>query len=211
MLKFITVILCAALAYLSGGLNPSIILSKKIYGKDIRELGSHNPGFTNFKRVFGSRYAWTVFALDILKSVVPCLLVSLVFRRLFGMFHLGAALAALCLILGHCFPVWYGFKGGKGFLTMASVVWFISLKAGLAGLAVFALVFFTLHFMSLSSVTASLTLPLSLLIFGCESPLMVPLSLFCALLITLRHKQNLVRLVKGEEPKFNLFRDAPPK
>jgi glycerol-3-phosphate acyltransferase PlsY len=204
-------VLCAAFAYLVGGVNWSIILSNRIYGQDIRTLGSHNAGFTNFKRVFGSRHAWTVFALDILKSVVPCVLVGLVFRHVFGMFHLGAAFAAFFVILGHCFPVWYQFKGGKGFLAMASMVWFISFKAGLAGLAVFALVFFTLHYMSLSSVTASLTLPLSLLIFGCETPLMVPLGLACALLITLRHKQNLVRLVKGTEPKFSLFKDSPPK
>ncbi len=210
-MKIAVCILCASISYLIGGLNSSIILSKKLYGQDIRALGSHNPGFTNFKRVFGSKHAWFVFGLDILKSVVPCVLTALIFQRVFGMFHLGASFAALFIILGHCFPVWYGFKGGKGFLTMASLVWFIGLKPGLVGLAVFALVFFTLHYMSLSSVTASLTLPLSLLLFGCESPLMVPLGLACAVIITLRHKSNLVRLIKGTEPKFSLFKDAPPK
>ena len=87
----IVFILAAIVPYLVCGLNPAIVISKLIYRQDIRELGSKNPGFTNFKRVFGGKYAWFVFLLDILKSFIVCLAAGFAFGAVGETFQLGAA------------------------------------------------------------------------------------------------------------------------
>ena len=98
-------IVAAVTAFLFSGVNPSIILSKLIYHEDIREKGSGNPGFTNFKRVYGNRYAWFVFALDILKCVIFCAVFGALFDKYYGTYQLGVAFTGFFAMLGHCFPV----------------------------------------------------------------------------------------------------------
>ena len=113
-MKALAYIISAVFAYFVSGLNPAIIMSKAIYKKDIRTCGSGNPGFTNFKRVFGNKYAWFVFVLDILKGAVISVVAGLLFRAYVGSWALGVAYAGLFAMLGHAFPLYYGFKGGKG-------------------------------------------------------------------------------------------------
>ena len=121
--KQIILLICAAVVpYLVCGINPAILLSSLMYHKDIRTLGSKNPGFTNFKRVFGGKYAWLVFTLDIGKAALVCALSGIAFSSQFGLFQLGAAYAGFFAMLGHCYPVWYGFNGGKGFLVSSRYV-----------------------------------------------------------------------------------------
>lgn len=115
-------LICALCSYLVGAANPAIILSTTIYRKDIRGLGSGNPGFTNFMRVFGKKWAWLVLTLDCSKAIVLCTVFGLLFRSNVGSFQLGAAIAGLFAVLGHCFPVWYGFEGGKGFLAFSRLL-----------------------------------------------------------------------------------------
>ena len=129
-MKIFCFIVSAVFAYCVSGLNPAIIMSKAIYKKDIREYGSGNPGFTNFKRVFGNKYAWFVFALDILKGAVISVSAGLLFRQYVGSWQFGVAYAGIFALLGHAFPVFYGFKGGKGFLVCLSTLWFIDWRAG---------------------------------------------------------------------------------
>ena len=103
--KLFLFVFSALVSYLVAGINPAILLSKMIYHQDIRTLGSKNPGFTNFKRVFGNRYAWYVFALDILKNLVLCLIFCPLFQNIMQDGALGAAYVGLCAMLGHAFPV----------------------------------------------------------------------------------------------------------
>ena len=149
-------LLAGGSAYLISGLNPAIILSKLIYHDDIRLKGSKNPGFTNFKRVYGNRCAWYVFVLDILKSVLPCIIFAWLFEHSYGHWQLGAAYTGLFSMIGHIFPVWYGFKGGKGFLVEVGAVYVIDWRAGLIATAVFLILLFTLKYMSLSSICFAL-------------------------------------------------------
>ncbi len=116
-MKIFCFIVSAVFAYCVSGLNPAIIMSKAIYKKDIREYGSGNPGFTNFKRVFGNKYAWFVFALDILKGAVISVSAGLLFRQYVGSWQLGVAYAGIFALLGHAFPVFYGFKAEKDSLS----------------------------------------------------------------------------------------------
>lgn len=197
--------LSALLAYLCGGINAAIILSHAVYHKDIREFGSKNPGFTNFKRVFGGRCAWFVFVLDLLKTIVPVLCSALLFRHFFGMWQFGAAYAGFFAMLGHAFPVYYGFKGGKAFTAGAAAVWFVDWRMGLIAAAVFLGLLFTVHIMSLASISAAAVCPISLFFL---SPSSGGTLLFCflsATLLIVRHHANIARLIHGKESKIYLF------
>lgn len=111
-LLYATAAICA---YLVAGWNPSITFSKAVYKKDIRTKGSGNPGFTNFKRCFGNKLAWIVFILDVSKATIVCIIFANLFERELGMYQLGAVYTGIFAVLGHVYPVWYSFKGGKGF------------------------------------------------------------------------------------------------
>ena len=200
-------ILAAVSGYLVAGLNPAIALSKLIYHQDIRECGSGNPGFTNFKRTFGNRWAWWVLALDLSKAAV----VVSIFAWLLSMraidFQIGAAYTGLFCMLGHAYPVQYGFKGGKGFLVCLSLVWVIDFRAGLVATLIMIVLLLTTKFMSLSTMVAMLISPVLLGFLGSHW-LTVAMVAACALFMTWRHKENIKRLCKGTESKFYLKHKA---
>lgn len=201
-MKIFCYIAAAVVAYLIAGVNPAIVLSKCIYHTDIRACGSGNPGFTNFKRTFGNKWAWWVFALDLAKSAVPVAVFSCLFRRYAGSFQLGAAYTGLFALLGHAYPVWHKFKGGKGFLVYTSVVWFIDWRAGLVAFGVMLILLLTTKYMSVATVAAMLSCPITLLITGAP----VPVILLCAAsvsYIAVRHRENFKRLIRGTENKFS--------
>ncbi len=196
-------LLAGVSAYLISGLNPAIILSKLIYHDDIRLKGSKNPGFTNFKRVYGSHCAWYVFVLDILKSVLPCIIFAWLFEHFYGHWQLGAAYTGLFSMIGHIFPVWYGFKGGKGFLVEVGAVYVIDWRAGLIATAVFLILLFTLKYMSLSSICFALVSPIAYAILGPDHWLALVFLVICSILLIARHHANIGRLMKGTESKFH--------
>ena len=196
----------ALLAYLSGGLNGAILFSHLLYHKDIRDYGSHNPGFTNFKRVFGAT-GWIVFLFDILKTAVPLLVGSLLFSHFLDMRQLGAAYAGFFAMLGTAFPVWYRFHGGKAVVACLATSFFVDWRAALIAFGIFFVLLMTVKLMSLSSMTFAVAFPVLLLL-----PIfrITPLYAECfvvlsSLLVILRHRANIVRLCKGEEKKFLLF------
>jgi len=203
MTKPLLYILAAVCSYLVVGLNPAIIFSKAIYKKDIRTCGSGNPGFTNFKRTFGNKWAWWVFLLDLAKAAAMTALFAYLFKENGLSYQLGAAYTGLFCMLGHAFPIWYGFKGGKGFLVLMSVVWFISPVAGLIAVIVLVLFLLTTKYMSLSTMLAMLSGLVYLLIAGVDTPAVLWLFGAQVLFLIVRHKENIKRLVSGTEKKFS--------
>ncbi len=202
-MKVLIFILAAVISYLVAGINPAIAMSKLIYHEDIREKGSGNAGFTNFRRVYGNKWAWWVLTFDLFKGAVLAVIFGFAFRSVFGDFDLGAAYAGTFALLGHAFPVWYGFKGGKGFLTYLAVIFVIDWRAGLISVAVMMILLFTSHYMSLSTVIALLTAPITLWISGARLSVIL-MCLGCVLYIAVRHKENFERLIHGTENKFYL-------
>lgn len=198
-------VLCAIGSYLIGGVNGAIILSKLVYKQDIRNYGSKNPGFTNFKRVYGNGFvSWSVMIIDILKTVLPVLASAVVFHCLFDMWQLASAFSGFFCMLGHCFPVWYKFKGGKAFIAGFATTWFVDWRMGLVFLGVFLIMLGLFKYMSLASCTAALSSPITLLILGASSVWVTAICAVSSLLIIARHYQNFIKLAKGTESKFSL-------
>ncbi len=201
-------LICAAfalVAYLLGGVNGSIILSRLVYGENIRELGSKNPGFTNFKRLHGFAPAtFGVLAIDICKTILPVLAATLVMGHFYGVAQLGAAAALLGCMLGHAFPVWYKFKGGKAVLTFLAGVWFVDWRAGLICFAIFVTILFTVRFMSVASMSFAVLFPIVLFLLGCRNPVTLVIMAVAGILVVARHHQNISRLRAGTESKFYL-------
>lgn len=193
----------AITAYLISGWNPAITFSKAVYKTDIRTCGSKNPGFTNFKRVFGNRWAWFVFALDLSKAAVAVLLFGYLFSRNGYSFQYGAAYTGAFTLLGHAYPVWYGFKGGKGFLVTLSTVWVIDWRVGLIATLTMVILLLITKYMSLSTVAALLLSPILLIAFGADTTAIV-LCAICVAFVTVRHRQNFKRLLSGTEAKFSV-------
>ncbi len=200
----------AAAAYLVGSWNPAITFSKAFYKQDIRKCGSGNPGFTNFKRCFGDKLAWIVLALDLLKAAAVCLLFAFAFEHHFWQYRLGALYTGAFALLGHAFPIWYRFKGGKGFLVCLSIVYVTDWRVGIIATFIMIALLLTTHYMSLSTVTALIVSPALLAFHGAglwECLACLVLTLFVAL----RHHENFKRLISKTERKFYLTKKADSK
>ncbi len=202
--RILLAIAIAVGAYLIGGLNGAIIFSKLLYKKDIREYGSGNPGFTNFKRVFGST-GWLVLIFDMLKAVAPALGAALLATHFGYAFSLGAVFGGFFTMVGHSYPVWYKFKGGKSMTTCIITYFFVDWRMALICMGVFLILLFTVKIMSISSIIFALLGPCILPFFGLGSLWTEWILILAALLLVFRHRQNIVRLTHGEEKKFYLF------
>ncbi len=200
-MKIFIYIIAAICSYLIAGMNPAIVMSKLIYHKDIRTCGSGNPGFTNFKRVFGNKWAWWVLLFDLAKGAVPVAIFAKIFEIYIGNYQFGATYAGLFALLGHAYPIWHGFKGGKGFLTYLSVIWFIDHRAGIIAVAVMLILLFLTKYMSLSTVAAMLSCPITLIFTDAPVEIILMCAL-CVIYIAIRHKENFKRLFAGTESKF---------
>lgn len=202
-------ILIAIIAYLLGAVNGAIIASKYIFRRDIRNYGSHNAGLTNFYRVFGVPGTALVLVIDVLKTVFAVLiggwLLGIVKEPM-----VGRLFAGFCAILGHCYPVYYGFKGGKGVLCGAVVALFASPGVGVVCIVVFVILLILTRYVSLASIVSAALLPLGIWIgLGKGHGLEGVIGLFCFLLIAFQHRKNISRLLKHEEPKFSF--KVPPR
>lgn len=200
-------VLCvsAVVSYLLGGLNGAIILSKLVYKQDIRDFGSKNPGFTNFKRTYGNGFVtWLVLIFDILKTALPVFLTALIMWQMFDKWQFGAQFSGMFCMIGHCFPVWYKFKGGKAFLAGFATIWFVDWRMTLIAMAVFFTLLFTLKYMSVASCSAAAVCPIALAFLGPASIGVELMAIACALLVILRHIPNFKKLANGTESKFSL-------
>ncbi len=195
--------IAAVCAYFISGINLSIILSKLIYHEDIREKGSKNPGFTNFKRVYGNKYAWFIFAYDLIKGAALAALFGYAFMRLGYSFQLGAAYTGVFSTLGTSYPALYRFKGGKGFLVILSTLFVIDWRCGLFALLLMMALVLTVKYMSLATMTALVLGAAGLFILKADITAAVIFSITVVFMIW-RHRENIKRLIKGTETKFSL-------
>ena len=205
MMMSVTLLVIAVVSYVLGGVNGAIIMSQLVYHEDIRKSGSNNPGFTNFKRVYGlNAAAWSVMLIDILKTAVPVFASMLIMGYVYGLGQFGAQFAGLFCMLGHCFPVWYGFKGGKAFIAGFATIWFVDWRMTLIAMAIFFVVLFVGKYMSVASCTAALSCPIALFYLGYSNVWVEVIAIAAAALVIVRHYPNFVKLAHGTESKFSL-------
>ncbi|HEY5674752.1 MAG TPA: glycerol-3-phosphate 1-O-acyltransferase PlsY [Malonomonas sp.] len=186
-------------AYLIGAIPTGIILTKLAGGEDLRKVGSGNIGATNVYRSAGRKLGIITLIGDCLKGVIP-LLVAI---NLFNYQGASLALVALAAFLGHCYPVYLGFKGGKGVATALGVFLVLSPKSILCALALFALILWRKRYISLASILTAAAVPLFVLLFERSLPL-VAVTLLIAAIVIWRHRANIDRLLSGTENKFKL-------
>jgi glycerol-3-phosphate acyltransferase PlsY len=172
-------------------------LAGLVNGIDIRKKGSGNIGFTNVQRVLGLGWAIPVLVLDIAKGILP-----VVFAPGLGLFSPAVGLGA---VLGHTFTPWLGFNGGKGVATTMGVAALLCPRSFLPGLAVFLLVIVVSGFVSASSISFALTLPVFTALLYRSNWLLLLFTILIGLLIIIRHQANIRRLLQGTEPKFGLW------
>ena len=195
-MKTLLIILSLLIGYLLGSINPAIIYSR-LKGRDIRTLGSKNAGATNTLRNFGKGAALIVTLSDILKCVAAILAASLL-ARLFAEDELVSKIfAATGCILGHNFPVYFGFRGGKGVLVSVTALFMIDWRIGAAG--IFIVVFMIWRYVSLGSITGAIAAMAASLIT--KDVYVTAFTAFAALLTIMRHRSNILRLIEGTESK----------
>ena len=189
-------IIIALIAYLLGSFCASIPLSKRVYGGDVREKGSGNAGATNMARVYGMKAGLATFAADAVKTVAAMLIGS----KLGGVS--GEALAGAACIIGHCFPVYFSFRGGKGVSVGAA----LGLMTGPWVFAIIMAVFFAVSLstrkVSLGSMCAAVSLPIAALLTSAPAP-MLYMCVFSAALVVFMHRGNIGRLLSGTEGDFH--------
>ncbi|HJE88522.1 glycerol-3-phosphate 1-O-acyltransferase PlsY [Rikenella microfusus] len=195
--------------YLLGSIPSAVWIGKWFYHTDVREHGSHNAGATNTLRVLGRRAALPVFVIDAAKGYAAVMLSH--FAELEGdaLFFLKIGLTAAA-ILGHIFPLFAGFKGGKGVATMAGCMLAIAPVPMLLGLATFIVVLAATHYVSLGSMTGGVLFPVYIiLIDGFHSPYKIGFGVFVAVVLLITHRKNIQRLRAGTENKTYLFLKRP--
>lgn len=194
------------LAYLLGALPFSIIAGRLFKGIDIREHGSGNAGATNTFRVLGKKAGIPVLLLDVLKGYAA---VSLAHYSEFGsnteMFINLSLAYGIAAVIGHVFPVYVGFRGGKGVATLLGLMIGVFPQAALLSIGVFVLTLFLSKYVSLSSILAGIVFPVGVYFLSkVLIPTMVIFSLFVPVLLLATHQRNIERLFRGEESKANI-------
>lgn len=199
----------AVVSYLLGSINGSIIASNHIFHDDIRNYGSHNAGLTNFYRIYGASGVAIVLIIDIGKTAI-----ALYFGRLLlGFFDagdVGMLFADLCLVLGHMFPVFYQFRGGKGVMCAGISLFFIDWRMGIFCAIIFFAVIAVSRYVSLGSIVTAAVFPIAVLLTR-HGLLCAGIALVIALLVIAKHYENIVRLLNHEESKLELKKDITDK
>ena len=222
------IIVTAVVAYLLGSINFAIIITKIVdKKKDIREMGSGNAGFTNVLRSVGKGPAVFTIVFDFLKAVIAVLIGGFLFSTIISSNSVqgeefsvyGKYLAGLCCIAGHMFPVYFGFKGGKGVVTATALVAMVDWRIFLVVFGIFLVMFICSKIISLSSLSSAVFYPIITFLFmyfvdyrvslGTEnvhslSYVIIPtlFALFIGLCVIIKHKSNIQRLLNGTEKKI---------
>ncbi|MDY2557663.1 MAG: glycerol-3-phosphate acyltransferase [Candidatus Faecousia sp.] len=198
------IVLTALFSYLLGNLNGAILLSRLVEKDDVRRHGSGNAGFTNFFRNYGKATSLLVILIDGAKTALSCLLGAFLLGK-YGLGTEGMLLGGLCATLGHDFPAFLGFQGGKGivcgFMTALVTDW----RIGLILLALFAVTYLSTKYVSLASLLCAVGFLVLFPLFYPGKSLVILLSAVMALLAIFLHRENLKRLLKGQERKTDFF------
>jgi acyl phosphate:glycerol-3-phosphate acyltransferase len=187
-------------AYLIGSLSFAVIVSRALKLPDPHSYGSGNPGATNVLRSGSKKAAMLTLLGDTVKGVVAVLLAK-VFAAQFGVTAAGVALAALAVFLGHLFPVFFGFKGGKGVATAAGVLWALDWRVGLGITLIWVVIFGASRVSSLAALIGSAMSPVLAWVFLGPGAAFYA-ALIMAVLLIWRHKENIARLASGKEGSF---------
>lgn len=202
-------------AYLCGSIPTAVWIGQAFYGIDVREYGSGNAGATNTFRVLGKKAGIAVMLLDILKGWTATNLAAVIGLSVTGPHHsvqfVNFQLAlGIIAVMGHLFPIFAGFRGGKGIATLFGMILAVHYPAAIVCLVVFVVVLLLSKYVSLSSISAGFSFPLSV-IFLFHSPLrsIVLYGMCICILILVTHQKNIERLLKGKEAKVNFFKRKP--
>lgn len=206
----VSIALICVLGYLMGGINGAILLSKLVEKDDVRRHGSGNAGFTNFFRNYGKRTSLLVILIDAAKAAASCFLGGWLLGK-YGLRTEGMLLGGLAATLGHDFPAFLGFRGGKGIVCGFAAALVTDWRVGLILLAVFALVYFLTHYVSLASVLCALGFFVSFWLFYPGRPFVLILSGCLSALAIFLHRENIGRLVRGQERKTYFFKRGETK
>jgi glycerol-3-phosphate acyltransferase PlsY len=207
------IIISILVGYLLCSINVSVIISKFAYKSDVRDHGSGNAGATNMARVYGLKGGLLVLLFDFAKAILACAVVLLICSDQYEETCLMTT--GIACVVGHAYPIFFGFKGGKGVTVGAAIALMINWKALLFIVLVFIVVFMITHIVSISSISGALGLIFITLIFFVFNLCGVGngyfevftlerlfLSMVAGLMVVWLHKENIVRLLKGEEKKF---------
>ena len=192
-------IVSLALGYFLGGINCAIIFSRLIYKDDVRKYGSKNAGMTNMLRTYGKGAAVLTLVGDLMKTVIAVLLSRLIFGEP------GAYIAGLGSVIGHIYPCYFGFKGGKGVAAVAAMILCTSPLCFAILISIFLILVIGYKYVSLGSVMAMLLYPIILNRLGELDIVPVICSFAAAILIIFKHRENIKRLLNGTENKIKLF------
>jgi len=214
-MEILLLIVIIIISYLLGSINTSILVSK-IYGKDIRDHGSGSAGATNTLRTFGKGAAVFVVIGDVLKGVAAIIICGLL-TALFANLYKGADFdkfidiykysAGFFAVLGHNFPVYFKFKGGKGVLTSAAVVAMLAPVIFLYLIAIFAIIVILTRYVSLGSIVAAVALIIFALVLDRGNAAFLVFAIAAGILVVIMHRANIARLIAGKENKLTFKRN----
>ena len=183
-------------SYLMGSIPFGLILTKIFLNKDIREIGSGNIGATNALRTGNKLIGYSTLILDIAKAIIPVIFVKINYPDLIY-------IASLCAFLGHVFPIWLKFKGGKGVATYVGILFSINLLLGIIFVASWGIIFLMFRYSSLSSIIGSISIPIYILITDQISNAIFFSIMFVLIFFT--HRENIKRLINKEESKTKIY------
>jgi glycerol-3-phosphate acyltransferase PlsY len=199
----------ALVGYLAGSF-PTGYLAGRLAGVDIRKIGSGNIGATNVTRALGKPFGYSVFVVDLAKGFVAVMLAKFIAQGnelSAGMVDFYGAVAGVCSVLGHSYPIWLGFKGGKGVATSIGALFGLNWIAALIVCVVWVIIFQTLRYVSVASIAAALAFPITigamLALNQLKTPVLLYFSLILAAVVIVRHRSNLSRLLNGTEPRYS--------
>ena len=190
------ILIIGIISYLMGSIPFGLILTKLFLNKDIREIGSGNIGATNVLRSGNKIIGYTTLIFDILKAVIPVIFVKTYYTDFLY-------LASLCAFLGHVFPVWLKFKGGKGVATYVGILFVINIYFGIIFALCWFVIFGITKFSSLSSLIASISVPVYLIITSNFDEIFFFIIMFVLIFFT--HRENIKRLKNKEETKTKIY------
>ena len=203
------VILFGILAYLVGSVPTAVIVSRGFLCIDIRDQGSGNSGATNTFRVLGKKFGIIVMVIDVIKGFTAANFAFFIGNYFYGeeRFVNLQLLLGLSAVIGHVFPIYVGFKGGKGVATLFGMILAVNLPAAAVCVIFFLIILFTTRFVSLSSMMAAVMLPVSILfIFHNHEKWLIVFGIAIAIMVILTHRKNIVRLFDGNENKANILK-----